>query len=112
MSDAPVGRHSEGSSLYGWGQSLKAAPQVIGDFAAQFEELARHAEEEQPASSGLAEQIRAVATKLRTAEAEASEWHPTFRRDHEADIERVENPRKGSTHIEAKADVGRAQRDV
>ena len=112
MSENPISRHSEGTSLYGWGESLKACPDVIGDFAAQFEALATQAEDEQPASSVLSEKIRSVATKLRAAQDEAADWHPTFRREHETDIARVENPRKGSTHIEQRADVQSARRDT
>jgi hypothetical protein len=109
---AGVGRHTEGMSLYVWGESLKACPQVIGDFAAQFERLAAQAEDEQPADSGLSDQIRAVAAQLRAAETAATDWHPTFRRQHDADIARVETPRKGSAHIEERADAGRARRDM
>lgn len=105
------GRHTEDASLYRWGQALQHTPGAIEELAVAMEELARQAEDEQPVAGSVSQSIRDVAIMLRRAAEEAGGWHAGFRRDNEADIERTENPRKGSAHIEARADVGRAMRD-
>ena len=112
MTQPPPGRHTEDASLYRFGEGLKTAPEAISELAAAVEELARQAADDQPVSSAVSDQIRQVAVMLRRAADEAGGWHGAFRHHHDADIERVENPRKGSAHIEARADVSRALRDT
>jgi hypothetical protein len=113
--DKGMGAHSptgyEDKSQYRFGEDLKREPETLEDMAQRYEAMAKAAEEDQPIDNAVAEGLREIARMLRAATGIATDLHPTWRRQHEADIHRVENPRKGSARVESKADVQSAQRD-
>lgn len=99
-------------SLIGFGESLKQVPDEIDEMRIKYEAMATAAEEEQPIGNGVSEGLREMARLLAMAGQIGQELHPTYRNQNEADIERYENPRKGSHSVEGRADVQSAQRDV
>lgn len=102
----------EDLSFYGWGKRLPRFAPKIEAVAHGLERLAKEAEEDQPANTALSDSISEVVRMLRSAQAEAQQWHGLFTQHHDHDIARVEEPRKGSHRVESRADVGQALHDL
>lgn len=102
-----TGRPSPGAvedqSLLAFGKSLRASHEAADELATHYEQLAAAAEDHQPVDSAIPEAIRTAAKFIREAETILAELPATFNRQHEADIERGRNPRKGPA-VEEKAD--------
>jgi len=109
-SSRPVNGDDE-QSFYTWGRSLPGYAAAVAEFAAPFRKLAEQARDHQPASPVLAEKVEHLASLLGQAEAVAAELGPTWKSHHDADIDRVEQPRKGPA-VEQRADVGLAYRQM
>ena len=93
----------EDMSLLEFGNSLRAGHDAVAEVAAHYEKLAAVAEDTQPVDSAIPDAIRTAAKFMREAESILGELPATFDRQHEADRERAENPRK-SPAVEEKAD--------
>jgi hypothetical protein len=93
----------EDMALLEFGKSLESGHDAVAEVAAHYERLATAAEESQPVDSAIPDAIRTAAEFIRQAESILGELPATFKRQHEADIERAGNPRKGPA-VEEKAD--------
>ncbi|HWB37012.1 MAG TPA: hypothetical protein VHA75_13410 [Rugosimonospora sp.] len=133
-----INPHSD-QSLHSWGRSLGRYPAAIEQvhtaskqrtshvaaMAAKMKQLAQVAETEMPADRRLASTIGDTASAMSTLAAEyealdrrlatlhesAAGLPGMYRAQHEADEERLNNPRNG-LDSEQRADVGRARQDT
>jgi hypothetical protein len=92
-------------------ENLRAAGDEAKEARDLFAELARMAEEDQPAHQSVASGLRTVAEMLGTAASVGEGITPNAKTKHRDDYERGEQPRGGSRQVEAKADVDRAVRE-
>lgn len=81
-------------------ENLMSAGQVFPDLAefwqglaTSLQTLAGRLEDESPIDNSLAESLREMAATVGGLSDTAQEAHTDFQRIHEADIERIENPR-------------------
>jgi hypothetical protein len=86
------------------------AGEYLRDRAKKYRDLAKAAED-QPVDPSVVDDLNTFASvHERAAELGDALW-PDAQRGNEADFGRVETPRKGSTDVESKADVGRGDVD-
>lgn len=97
-------------SLFAAGAGLAAAPGAFEEFARQLR-VYRASLEETPMTKAIIDQIDQAAVVVSRLGSDSESWHGSYRRAHEADIQRVEAPRGGSHSVEQKADNRAAQND-
>lgn len=102
---------TDDASLFTAGEGLKHAPGTFEEWARQVRGLARSLREDQPMTEAVPDAIDAAAAVLEGLARDAGAWYGSYRRGNEADIGRAETPRKGSHHVEQKADNAAARRD-
>jgi hypothetical protein len=116
-----MGNHSAGGGgkffssdmgLHKLGEVLKALPGIGDDYLDGLSALGSHVENDQPAAQVLKDKAAVVAAKAAELKLLVAELHPTYRTHHEADQERLDNPRGGSVATESRADVSRGSREV
>jgi hypothetical protein len=106
------GGRTDDQSLYGFIEhTLPAVPSLIEEFAREVQRVADMARDDQVVSRALAERIEAGVRAIRAVADDAKEWRGQARRENEADVDRVENPRKGPTP-EGRADSQRGRQDM
>jgi hypothetical protein len=122
---APAGRHAapdtgpqnaqqlskRDAGLVAFIENLRNAEATAVEQQRRFQGLARQAAEEQPAHPSVADGLGTMAEMYGAAAKVASGIYPAARQRHRDDYERGENPRKGRTQVEQRADARQTYRD-
>lgn len=121
----PPQRHDEGSrapqtaqqlaqrdaGLIAFIENLRYAQEQAENDRRKFAGLARQTAEEQPAHPSVAEGMQSMAEMYGAAANLVGGIYPAARQRHRDDYERGEQPRRGRTQVESRADARQTYRD-